>query len=148
MFQSIVPAASAEDQIDQICSSILFQLGIVDDKLSKFKTISERERKLVIFCLEQGWITKKSIINIAAYLIHDAGVESFNQTQKISPKISPDHTSSHASLAWCIRNGHLDEAYIAKIPFDHGDTPETFIRFSEGLLKKVTRQILLLLKEK
>lgn len=53
----------------------------------------------------------------------------------------PDHALAPEALGYAMKHGAISSEEIAQIRFDHGETADTYLQYSEGLLEKVMRQL-------
>ena len=53
----------------------------------------------------------------------------------------PDHATSPEALGYAIKHGVISSEEVKLLQFDMGDTPEGFIKSSEGLLESVMSQL-------
>lgn len=101
----------------------------------------EEDARLVKTLIEIGYLPQRELALAVHKGICNVGREMF-EWHRVSPlQNHPDHALSTEALGYAMKHGALSSEEMASIRFDHGETPEKYIKSSEGLFEKVMQQI-------
>ncbi len=114
--------------------------------LSLLGIYAERHQKVLDFLYTEGIIDDNSIEHaLEEAIFRQARQDFITMTAKVRPYATyADHVGRPECLAYVLERGKFSGREIKKIPFDHGDTAETFTRqYRRENLPSVLREELL-----
>lgn len=118
--------------------------GLENLDLNKPFSLSKRDHGALSFLYENGFIDDSSIEHALEVAVLRRAQNDYNHIV-YGKSYPPDHAVRPECLAYAIQKGVvLTEAQVRKIPFDHGDSVETFCQTygKENLLAKLRHELL------
>lgn len=96
-------------------------------------------RRLIEELLDSELIRLEELRNAVSEGIVLYGVQLYDQVR--DGRVMPDHVVSPEALAYALRSGRIPPKDARRIKFDHGESLESFMKRSEGLLQKVMEEL-------
>lgn len=122
-----------------ICDNIRANLSLHGEGVAVVG--NKKDALLVKWIIDNEYVPKKDIERAVHEGILQVGRSMFAWCCDDPLGNRPDHSLSTEALGYAMRHRAISIEEIATIRFDHGETPEEYIKSSEGLFEKVMLQL-------
>lgn len=124
---------------ESICTNIGTNLSLHGDGVAVVG--NKKDALLVKWVIENEYVSRNALEDAVHDSICKIGRSIFEWHIQMPHSNYPDHALSPEALGYAMKHGIISSKEIAQIRFDHGQTADTYLQYSEGLLEKVMRQL-------
>jgi hypothetical protein len=126
------------DFLSRVPEALLFSVELTLHLHAHQVKLTQKEAEMVAFLVKQGFISRERLSQSIHKGLCRFGKEMHEEYLR---GVYPDHVRSPEAYAYAIREGWVQPAGVKHIRFDHGETLEQFMARADGLLDRVTTQL-------